>query len=68
MKEKIEACFNRLQTLDIKPTLTNMETLVQTLYDLKDIYNSLKGDSENVGTDSGIERGPSSDPDGQNNH
>lgn len=42
MKEKIEACFNRLQGLDIKPTLTNMETLVQTLYDLRDVYNELE--------------------------
>jgi hypothetical protein len=42
MKEKIEACFNRLQGLDIKPTLTNMETLVQTMYDLRDVYNELE--------------------------
>ena len=42
MKEKIEACFNRLQELDIKPTLTNMEKLVQTLYDLRDLYNELE--------------------------
>lgn len=42
MKEKIEACFNRLQGLDIKPTLNNMETLVQTLYDLREVYNELE--------------------------
>lgn len=42
MKEKIEACFNRLQGLDIKPTLTNMEALVQTLYDLRAVYNELE--------------------------
>ena len=44
MKEKLEACFNRLQELEIKPTLTNMELLVQTLYDLRDVYNELGGD------------------------
>lgn len=42
MLEKIERCFERLQKLDIKPTLTNMETLVQTLYDLREIYNEIK--------------------------
>lgn len=43
---KIESCFNRLQTLDIKPTLNNMEKLTQTLYDLRDIYNELKEGAE----------------------
>ena len=42
MKEKLEACFNRLQGLEIKPTLENMEILIQTLYDLRDVYNELK--------------------------
>ena len=42
MKEKIEACFNRLQCLEITPTLSNMEKLVQTLYDLRDVYNELE--------------------------
>lgn len=41
MKEKLEAVFDRLQTLDIKPTLTNMEILVQCLYDLRDCYDIL---------------------------
>ena len=43
MREKIEACFERLQNLDIKPTLSNMEILIQTLYDLRDVYNELGG-------------------------
>ena len=43
MKEKLEACFSRLQSLDIAPTLANMEKLVQTLYDLRDVYNALNG-------------------------
>lgn len=41
MREKLEAIFERLQSLDIKPTLFNMELLVQTLYDLRDIYEAL---------------------------
>lgn len=41
MREKLELIFERLQNLDIKPTLQNMEILVQTLYDLKDIYEAL---------------------------
>ena len=43
MKELLERCFDRLQTLEVKPTLHNMETLLQTLYDLREIYNELKG-------------------------
>ena len=46
MKEKLEQCFERLQTLDIKPTLKNMETLVQTLYDLREIYNQLSEEEQ----------------------
>lgn len=44
MVEKVESCFNRLQTLEIKATLSNMETLVQTLYDLREIYQELARD------------------------
>lgn len=50
MLEKLEACFMRLQELDIKPTLNNMESLLQTLYDLRGIYNELKA-RENDGTE-----------------
>lgn len=50
MKEKIEACFDRLQNLDIVPTMTNMEKLLQTLYDLRDVYKMLcEGDDNNDG-------------------
>jgi hypothetical protein len=42
MKEKIDACYKRLQTLDIAPTRANMEALLQTLYDLRDIYEELE--------------------------
>ena len=49
MKEKIEACFKRLQTLDIMPTLTNTEKLLQTLYDLREVYNELNKEGEKDG-------------------
>lgn len=51
MKEKLEACFDRLQTLEIQPTLANMEKLVQTLYDLRDMYNELEEDDGRAETD-----------------
>lgn len=44
MKEILEVCFGRLQRLDIKPTLNNMELLLQTLYDLRKIYNEMGKD------------------------
>lgn len=50
MTEKIEEIYKRLQELDIKPTKTNMEKLLQCLYDLQDIYSALKGGEENDGT------------------
>ena len=52
MKEKLEACFNRLQGLDLKPTLSNMEILTQTLYDLREIYNELDRTEANATVDS----------------
>lgn len=51
MKEKLEACFNRLQTLEIQPTLANMEKLVQTLYDLRELYNELEENDGRTETD-----------------
>lgn len=51
MKEKLEACFNRLQTLEIQPTLANMEKLVQTLYDLRELYNELEDNDGRTETD-----------------
>ena len=46
MLEKLEKCFERLQGLNISPTLHNMETLLQTLYDLREVYNELKTKEE----------------------
>ena len=47
----LSGCFDRLQELEIKPTLHNMETLVQTLYDLRAVYNKLKEGKANAETD-----------------
>lgn len=47
MKEKLEACFSRLQEMDIKPTLHNMELMLQTLYDLREIYQMLERMDDN---------------------
>ena len=46
MLEKLEKCFERLQSLAISPTLSNMEILLQTLYDLREVYNELKEKGE----------------------
>lgn len=42
MKEKLKEVYRRLQTLDLKPTQHNMETLLQCLYDLKSVYKELE--------------------------
>lgn len=48
MKEKLEACFDRLQALDIRPTIGNMEKLLQTLYDLRDLYQKAEEEEQNA--------------------
>jgi hypothetical protein len=42
MKEKLEACYERMQTLNMPNTRHNMETLLQTLYDLQEVYKGLE--------------------------
>ena len=59
MREKLEACFERLQHLNIMQTQDNMEMLLQTLYDLKSVYNELK--------EGGNHDGPAADSEGPNN-
>lgn len=46
MKAKLDACFDRLQKLNIRPTLPNMEALVQVLYDLRDVYEAIDKEGE----------------------
>ena len=61
MKEKLEAIFERLQSLDIKATKDNMEKLLQTLYDLQDIYRRI---TEAMEGGAGDESGQTADPEG----
>lgn len=42
MLDKLEGCFERLQTLEIKPTITNLEKLLRTLYDLREVYAEIE--------------------------
>ena len=51
MKVTLSLCFDRLQNLQIKPTKDNMEILLQTLYDLRDVYKRLE-EMENAGSKS----------------
>ena len=52
MKEKINACYQRIQTLDIQPTKNNMEKLLQTLYELKEVFDELvKEETDNGRTE-----------------
>ena len=59
MLEKLEKCYERLQTLNILPTKDNMEALLQTLYDIRDVYNKLKEEEADGRND-----GPPADPEG----
>lgn len=49
MKEKLQAAFERLQTLQITPTLTNMEKLVVSLYEIREVYQELDKDGADDG-------------------
>ena len=40
--EKLSASFERLQGLKIQPTVTNMESLLQSLYDIREAYDKIK--------------------------
>ena len=42
MIEKLNAAYERLQGLSITPTVSNMERLLQSLYDIRDVYNELQ--------------------------
>ena len=76
MLTMLESCFDRLQNLNIQPTLGNMEKLVSTLYDLREIYGRIKEsevvkDGKDSGADTGAadpENGPAADPEGRDDH
>lgn len=43
---KLEAAFQRLQNLQIQPTLSNMELLTASLYDIRDVFLDLEKNTE----------------------
>lgn len=53
---KLNAIYERLQKLDILPTRTNMEKLLQTLYDIREVFNQLKEAEKNDRTTADPER------------
>lgn len=55
MLEKLEQCFERLQGLDILPTVSNMEKLLKSLYDIREIYNELKEGESDDGSEVDIQ-------------
>ena len=55
MKEKLKAAFERLQKTQITATMDNLEAVLLTLYDIRDVYNELKEDDRDG-------RGPEADP------
>lgn len=57
-KELLKACYDRLQGLELSPTVSNMETLLQTLYDLREVYRSLEGAETDGRTETDPERQP----------
>ena len=47
IKEKLAVKYEELQDLDIKPTMHNMETLLSTLYAMRDVFNYLEEEEKN---------------------
>lgn len=65
MPEKLNAAFQRLQTLGIQPTLGNLQKLLQSLYDIREVYDELMK-TKGAETD-GKGEGPADHPGGQHN-
>ena len=59
MLKKLKESFDTLQTLEIQPTLQNMEKLVTVLYNLREIYQELE---------KGEEHGQEADPEQRDDH
>lgn len=57
MLEKLDKSHSRLQNLAIQPTKSNMEILLQTLYDISEVYKGLKEiiEKENKGGDDNVQ-------------
>ena len=41
--DTLNNCYTRLQQLNILPTRGNLEILLQTLYELQDVYKAIEG-------------------------
>lgn len=56
MLEKLEACYERLQSLAaFVPTVSNMEKLLKSLYDIREVYQELKEREEHDGSEVDIQ-------------
>ena len=64
MPEKLNAAFQRLQTLGIQPTLENLQKLLQSLYDIREVYDELMK-MKGAETDGKKGEGPADHPGGQ---
>lgn len=63
MEEKLSACYERLQKLSVPPTRGNMEILLQTLYDIREVYDQIREEKANGGHD-----GPAADSERRDDH
>lgn len=73
MEKKLQEClntldgsFDRLQELEIKTTLTNMEKLTQVLYDIRGVFMTLLEMKDKLGGEQ--DGGSAADPDGRDDH
>ena len=57
IKAKIKDCYERLQTIEVKATLHNLETTLQTLYDLRSAYGEIE-EMERGKEDGGLKTNP----------
>ncbi len=55
MKEKIKACFDALQALDIRPTPANVSILNGVYERLRAVYNELEEGKENAGSRTAVD-------------
>lgn len=62
MLEKLEQCFDALQSLDMKPTPHNVSIMDGVYSLLRELYGELKKKEET------IDGGPTADPDGRYDH
>ena len=49
MCNKLESAFNRLQSMAFAPTVGNLETMLKSLYDIREVYQELKKEGADDG-------------------